>query len=130
MVEKVSNNVIQFPKQNSRTSGEVIAIEEITRNVEMMKLYHIQETIANLAPMIFNQLEISGFSITDDEIADIKDGAFIVEALRSYMSKYYDIYHPFQQIAENVFAPDAEEIGALRIADSINIELKNSSTKQ
>lgn len=129
MIEKVSNNVIQFPKQNSRTSGEVIAIEEITRNVEMMKLYHIQETIANLAPMIFNQLEISGFSITDDEIADIKDGAFIVEALRSYMSKYYDIYHPFQQIAENVFAPDAEEIGALRIADSLNIELKNS-TKQ
>ena len=121
--------MIQFPKQNSRTSGEVIAIEEITRNVEMMKLYHIQETIANLAPMIFNQLEISGFSITDDEIADIKDGAFIVEALRSYMSKYYDIYHPFQQIAENVFAPDAEEIGALRIADSLNIELKNS-TKQ
>jgi len=129
LIEKVSNNVIQFPKQNSRTSGEVIAIEEITRNVEMMKLYHIQETIANLAPMIFNQLEISGFSITDDEIADIKDGAFIVEALRSYMSKYYDIYHPFQQIAENVFAPDAEEIGALRIADSLNIELKNS-TKQ
>ena len=127
MVEKVSNNVIQFPKQNSRIVGEVVAIEEITRNVEMMKLYHIQETIANLAPMIFNQLEISGFSITDDEITDIKDGAFIVEALRSYMSKYYDIYHPFQQIAENVFSPDNEEIGALRIADSLNIELKNSS---
>jgi len=127
LVEKVSNNVIQFPKQNSRIVGEVVAIEEITRNVEMMKLYHIQETIANLAPMIFNQLEISGFSITDDEITDIKDGAFIVEALRSYMSKYYDIYHPFQQIAENVFSPDNEEIGALRIADSLNIELKNSS---
>jgi hypothetical protein len=129
LIEKVSNNVIQFPKQNSRQQ-EVIALEDITRNVEMMKLYHIQETIANLAPMIFNQLEISGFNISDEETTDIKDGAFIVEALRSMMSKHYGIYHPFQQIAENVFAPDAEEIGALRIADSINIELKNSSTKQ
>ena len=126
MVEKVSNNVIQFPKANSRMLNEVVAIEEISRNVEMMKLYHIQETIANLAPMIFNQLEVAGFSISDEEITDIKDGAFIVEALRSLMSKYYDIYHPFQQIAENVFTPDAEEIGALRIADSLNIELKNS----
>jgi len=126
LVEKVSNNVIQFPKANSRMLNEVVAIEEITRNVEMMKLYHIQETIANLAPMIFNQLEVAGFSISDEEVTDIKDGAFIVEALRSLMSKYYDIYHPFQQIAENVFTPDAEEIGALRIADSLNIELKNS----
>ena len=127
MVEKVSNNVIQFPKQNARPSGDVIDIEDITRNVEMMKLYHIQETIANLAPMIFNQLEISGFQISDEETTDIKDGAFIIESLRSLMSKYYDIYHPFQQIAENVFTPDDEEIGALRIADSLNLELKNSA---
>jgi hypothetical protein len=126
LVEKIANNVIQFPKANSRMLSEVVAIEDISRNVEMMKLYHIQETIANLAPMIFNQLEISGFSISDEELTDIKDGAFIVEALRSMMSKYYKIYHPFQQIAENVFTPDAEEIGALRIADSLNIELKNS----
>jgi hypothetical protein len=118
----------KIPKQNMR-HPEMIDIEDISRNVEMMKLYHIQETIANLAPMIFNQLEISGFQVSDEEATDIKDGAFIVEALRSMMSKYYGIYHPFQQIAENVFSPDKEEIGALRIADSINIELKNS-TKQ
>ena len=126
MVETVANNVIQFPKSNSRKANEAVVLEDITRNVEMMKLFHIQETIANLAPMIFNQLEVAGFSVSDEEVTDIKDGAFIVESLRSMMSKYYGIYHPFQQIAENVFTPDAEEIGALRIADSLNLELKNS----
>lgn len=126
MVEKVSNNVIQFPKTNIRQS-EIVDIEDITRNVEMMKLYHIQETIANLAPIVFNQLEIAGFGISDEETTDIKDGAFIIESLRSLMCKYYDIYHPFQQIAESVFSPDDEEEGALRIADSINLELKNST---
>ena len=126
MVEKVSNNVIQFPKANIRP-GELIDIEDITRNVEMMKMYHIQETISNLAPIIFNQLDIAGFGIADEETTDIKDGAFIIESLRSLMCKYYDVYHPFQQIAENVFSPDMEEEGALKIADSINLELKNST---
>ena len=126
MVEKLSNNVIQFPKANIR-HGEVIAIEDIARNVEMMKLYHIQETIANLAPIVFNQLEVAGFGISDEDTTDIKDGAFIIESLRSLMCKYYDIYHPFQQIAESVFSPDDEEEGALKIADSINLELKNST---
>jgi hypothetical protein len=126
LVEKLSNNVIQFPKANIR-HGEVIAIEDIARNVEMMKLYHIQETIANLAPIVFNQLEVAGFGISDEDTTDIKDGAFIIESLRSLMCKYYDIYHPFQQIAESVFSPDDEEEGALKIADSINLELKNST---
>jgi hypothetical protein len=28
----------------------------------MARHYHIQETIANIAPLIFNQLEVSGFN--------------------------------------------------------------------
>jgi hypothetical protein len=122
----VSNNIIQFPKANLRAPVEEIVLEEITRNVESVKHYHIQETIANLAPIIFNTLEVAGFGISDDDTTDIKDGAFIIESLRSLMCKYYDIYHPFQQIAENVFSPDKEEVGALRIADSLNLELKNT----
>jgi len=122
-----SSNVIPFPKKNVHIKEQPL-VEDITRNIEMMRQYHIQETIATLAPMIFNQLEVAGFEISDEEETDIKDGAFIIESLRSLMCKYYDIYHPFQQIAENVFSPDQEEIGALRIADSLNLELKNSET--
>jgi hypothetical protein len=117
-----------FPKTNSNVKIPEASFEEINRNVEMMKHYHIQEAIANLAPIIFNQLEIAGFDISDDEDQDnIKNGAFIVEALRSIMCKHYEIYHPFQKIAKNVFEPDAEEIGALRITNSLNLELKNDS---
>lgn len=126
MVEKVSNNIIQFPKANLRAPVEEIVLEDIARNVESVKHYHIQETISNLAPIIFNTLEVAGFGISDDETTDIKDGAFIIESLRSLMCKYYDIYHPFQQIAESVFSPDKEEEGALRIADSLCLELKNT----
>jgi hypothetical protein len=125
-----SNNVVIFPKQNLNVKIPEFSMEEINRNVEMMKHYHIQETLSNLAPIIFNQLEIAGFNISDEEDEDIKDGAFVVESLRSIMCKYYGIYHPFQKIADSVFVPDKEETGALKITDSLNIELKNISNKR
>jgi hypothetical protein len=123
-----SNNVIQFPKKNNnQIHREELAIEDITHNVNMMKHYHIQETIANLAPIIFNNLEVAGFNISDDEEDEIvRDGAFIVEAIRSILCKHYSIYHPFQQIADNIFEPDDEEEGALRIVDKLNLKLKKS----
>ena len=52
-----------------------------------------------------------------------KDGAFIVESLRAIMCKYYGIYHPFQQIAEKVFSENTEELGTLKIVDSLNLDL-------
>lgn len=122
-----SNNVVTFPKPYSGPNASISA-EEIVKNVEMMKHYHIQETISNLAPIIFNNLEIAGFGVSDEESLDLKDGAFIIESLRSIMCKHYGIYHPFQQISENVFFPDTTEEGALRIADSLNIELKKRET--
>lgn len=122
-----SNNVISFPKPYIGPKID-LKTEDISRNMEMMRHYHIQETIANIAPMIFNQLDIAGFDIADEESMNVKDGAFLVEALRSMMCKYYGMYHPFQQISENVFFPDKEEIGALKIADSLNLNLKKSET--
>lgn len=113
-----------FPKKNLNAKA-LKDIEEIEHNMEMMKHYHIQETIATIAPLIFNQLEVAGFHVTEDNDKDIKDGAFIVESLRSIMCKYYGIYHPFQQIAENVFSQPKDEIGALKIVDELNVNLKD-----
>jgi hypothetical protein len=122
-----SNNVIQFPKKNNNQNREEAVIEEITRNVEMMKHYHIQETISNLAPIIFNNLEVAGFNISDEESAEVlRDGAFIVEAIRSILCKHYNIYHPFQQIADNIFEKDDQEEGVLRIVEDLNLKLKKS----
>lgn len=120
----MENNVIEFPKKNPR----IKTLESINDNIDIMKQYHIQKTISILVPMIINQLELAGFVSDIDSEEDIKNGAFIVESLRSFMCKYYDIYHPFQQISNNVFHPDDKEIGAFKIVDKLNLELKNSET--
>jgi hypothetical protein len=104
-------------------------MKEIEKNMEMMKHYHIQETIATVAPIIFNQMDLAGFNLGEEnEKSSIKDGAFIVEALRSMMCKYYDIYHPFQQIAESVFTAETEDLSVLKIAESINLKLQQTET--
>lgn len=124
-----SNNVVTFPKAYSGPK-ETVNVEDISRNLDMMKQFHIQETIVNIAPMIFNQLDIAGFGFPDEEDntpETLKDGAFIIEALRSIMCKYYGIYHPFQKLSEEIFYPDAEDADTLRIVDSLNIELKEKT---
>lgn len=118
-----ANNIVVFPKTFVQ-SKEQQQIEDIQHNLDMMKHYHIQETITNLAPLIFNQLDIAGFGLTDDIDEDIKDGAFIVESLRSIMCKHYEIFHPFQVIAENIFEENKKDPeGAYRIVDKIELDL-------
>jgi len=121
-----ANNVVVFPKTFVHAK-EQKQLEEIQHNLDMMKHYHIQETLTNLAPLIFNQLDIAGFGLTDDLDEDIKDGAFIVESLRSIMCKHYGVFHPFQIIADNIFEENEKDPeGAYRIVDKIELNLKES----
>ena len=72
-----------------------------------------------MMPLMFNQLDIAGFGLQEDETEDVRYGAFIVEALRSLMLEHYGIYHPFQTLAKNVFEKDLTDEGAFKIVDEI-----------
>ena len=67
-----ANNVVSFPK--GKTVSKDITLEDIQHNMDMMRHYHIQETIQNLVPIIFNHLDIAGFGlIEDEEDLDVKE---------------------------------------------------------
>lgn len=118
-----SNNVVSFPK--GKQASNDITLEDIQHNMDMMRHYHVQETIQNLVPMIFHQLDVAGFGLIEDDVDhDIKDGAFIVEALRSLMLKHYDMHHPFQQVAEAIFTEHPTEANAFKIVNKIELTLK------
>ena len=127
-----SNNVVLFPKKNNNPiPSPEETINEIHTNMENMRHYHIQETMHNLIPLIFNQLEVAGFHMDDEDKSDIKTGAFVIESIRSLMCNYYQIYHPFQKVAENIFIPDQEETdGTLKVADTINITLEEEISEE
>jgi hypothetical protein len=122
-----SNNVIMFPKQYHGPAAP--SLNEIIENTDMMKHFHIQETLNNLIPLIFTHLDIAGFEFEDEEDAtsmeSIKEGAFLVEALRALMCRHYGIYHPFQDLWEKIFQYDSSKTEpVLRILDKIDIEFK------
>ena len=115
-----------FPKSYNGPK-EAVTPEDIDKKIDFMKQFHIQETITTIATMVFNQLDISGFSFADeldDGTDTIKDGALIIESLRSIMCKHYGIYHPFQKLSEEIFYHDGEDPNLLKIADNLNIKLK------
>lgn len=119
----LSNNVVTFPKSSIDIKN--ISEVDVEEKIELLKQYHIEETLSVIIPSLFNKLEISGF-MNDDENEYLKDGALIVESIRSFMLKYYSIYHPFQQISNTLFYIDRTDPLTLKIQDSATIEFNNT----
>jgi len=115
-----SNNVIVFPKVSKMTPPQTV--EQISNNMELIRLVHVGETLNTIAPMLFEQLGIAGFDFSEDS-DDLKFGAFVVESIRSMLLRSYGIEHPFQEIADEVFI--GQEDGSLRIAEELNIKFKS-----
>jgi hypothetical protein len=123
------DNVIQFPKSN--VSGKFIPTDEsqIEDRMLYLKHHHINETLANVIPMLFTQLEAAAFDfgIDEDDSGDayLKDGAFVVEAVRALLCRYHGLEHPFRELSDAVFTPDGAPEGGLKVVDSLNITFKN-----
>ena len=120
------DNVIPFPKNNKIPAD----FEEVDDKILQIKNHHINDTLQSVIPILFSYLETGGFDfdVEEDEALDdpnIKDAAFIVEAIRSLLCKHHGIDHPFQQISERIFEPDLSNKGVFSLAKKINITFKN-----
>jgi len=123
-----TNNIISFPHKNNMRKIEP---DEIENNLTMVKYNHIGETLALVIPILFNNIELAGFLIDDDETKsniNIKDGALIVEAIKAFLLKHYDIYHPFQDISNEVFE-ETEVDNEFKIKPKLLIEFKQDINK-
>jgi hypothetical protein len=121
-----SNNIIQFPGKyiNPGIANGVTlpsSYEEIENNVNVMKQVHIQESIENIVPRIFESLQLLGFQVEDEHLF-LKDGALIVESVRAFLYKLYNIEHPLHIIADSLFKESEDEY--LEISDNIKIIIK------
>lgn len=121
MENNVANNIIMFPRPNRQINGLIppSTIEEVEDSVVTMKQIHVQEALEHVVPKLFENLAILGF-LPDDETIFIKDGALIVESVRAFLLKLYDIEHPLQIISENIFI-ESDETGGLEVSDRVKI---------
>ena len=121
-----SDNVIQFP---NRMKGSVPKDSaEIQLNINMIKHNHINEALGTIIPLLFTNIELAGFDLgvgsedDEDEDVNIKDGALIVESIRSLLCKLHGMNHPFQELSEKMFIENPKE-GGLTLVNKISINL-------
>jgi len=115
----LANNIIQFPHRGIERQIGPQSLEDVIDSVEVVRQVHIQESLETIVPMLFDKLSLVGFQ-PDDEMEYIKDGALIVEAIRSFLSKIYGMNHPLQMIAEHLFEQIDDE-GNLEVSDKVKL---------
>ena len=121
-MKRVSNNVVQFPRGNA--IQHIATDPESVQNLTLLKINHIGETLSFIIPQIFKSIELAGFDILpetqEEEDEYMKDNLMLVEAIRSLLSKYYDVDHPLQEVSEKMFI--RKEDGTVSITSNLNIK--------
>lgn len=93
-------NVVEFPKSRSVNAEQ--PVEKIKENVDAVKRVHVDETVALMGHIIFENLTMTGFEFFENNSKKyVKDISFVMEALRSLLNKYHRLEHPIQVIAED-----------------------------
>ena len=77
------DNVIQFPKKRDDLGAAPVEMEDVENKILNLRHHHINETLSTIIPSLFASMESSGFILEDPDVSDddIKDGAFVVEAI-------------------------------------------------
>lgn len=120
----MADNVILFPFKVFPSRKNPSSKKDVKENLELLRVVQVNEIVEMFVEEILKRLEILGYNISANK--NLKDGAFMLEALKSLLLKQHDIYHPFQQLAETVYEVDKQPDDEynLRLVDNINISLQ------
>ncbi len=120
-----SNNIVLFPNKKNKYNGPQ-TIEEVDESMDMVKQFHIQETIETIIPSLFDQLHVAGFQPDEDDDNILKHSAMVVESIRSLLCMLKGIDHPLQLIANNLFIQTSD---GLAVSDKVKIIITQQEGK-
>ncbi len=110
---------ILYPERIYKQEVEDVILEN-EDNIKALHIMHVDETVGEVLPILFRYLTSGGFDLSNTN--NVKEGAFIVEAIRSALLQTYNINHPFQKLSEEIFEKLDDDI--LKIVTKLNIELE------
>jgi hypothetical protein len=119
--------IIAFPVKNARPAPSPPVNEEgVMAGVDSMKLVHVNETLMAVSQMLFERLHAAGFDFSEFKTEkELKYGSFLVETLNSLLCKYYNVYHPFQDLADKIFIKDEND--EFTVVDELHIKFIDTS---
>lgn len=112
------SEIIEFPKDKI-----VRGIDVLQNSIRELQEEHISEVIQFIIPKLMKYLSVAGFDITEN--LNVKEAAFMVEAIKSSMYSYYGIEHPFQTLAEKVFNDIGDD--NLEIVTKLDVDLEEKT---
>lgn len=131
-MEQPTNNIIPFPKSNRvippQTTKELE--ESFNNSISDIKIEHINESLYVLLPKLFQNIDMAGGCIPQDDndiSHEIKDINLIVESVRSLLYKRYELSHPFHKLADETFI--LTEDGDININGNIKVELETQKNE-
>lgn len=122
MSKPANNNIVSFPTSSSLPYMPPKTVDEVKENLELIRQFHVQQTIELIIENLFSQVYLAGFPVNGDDVPSQREGAFITETLRAILLNMYKINHPFQKIIDSVFIEKDEDM--LEIVDHIDVCLK------
>jgi hypothetical protein len=93
-----TGNIVMFPR--GKRGQRPQTLELIRTNVLSLRTYHVDKATRVLATMLFSNMKRAGIDIGAEMDKDI---ASVIESIRSLLSAYYGIYHPFQRLTAELF---------------------------
>lgn len=100
-----NSNIVIFPKQKLNCPPQTL--EEMIEDIEMVRSEKVEYIIDDLVSDIFNLCSFEGFHLQADDTHI--HTVFFIEALKSALYSSVDMYHPLQEIAEQVISIEKED---------------------
>jgi hypothetical protein len=116
--------IVKFPAMNTNKSLPLTK-DDADLSLLTIKMYYIQKSLDDIMNIVINHLEIAGFAADQTNLFSVKECALIAESIRSYMFTAYNLNHPMQRIADEVFTEitDSEDE-----TDDIHLDIRDSIT--
>jgi hypothetical protein len=121
-------DVIQFPTSGTKKIDDADtlnnlapdSIEEVDNRIDVIRQYHVNETVQTMVEIVFHNLMIAGFNVNTTDQNIHKDIFLFVESMKSLLLKTYDSDHPLQSVAEIVFVKAEDGTFKLTIPEVVN----------
>lgn len=100
---ELPSNVIKFPVKNKRLPDLDTFKKQMQDAFDNNKIHrgHAEEATELFATIFLEHLAIAGYDVSDPKT--FKELALVLEGIKSYLFKYYGVYHPLQIVSEKTF---------------------------
>ena len=101
------DNVVVFPRGKNGSPPQ--SLEEIHAKLKENKEFFTDEFAQDLINFIVNEAYNAGYNLEEDDVETAAGFNLVFEAIRSAVLRLDNIWHPLQDVADNLYGPQDDD---------------------